>query len=207
MAQFMRTFTTAHYGQARRILQYLLTTKDHVLHLGGTAAQILRSAPNPLHAETGLRTTARKTGCRESQALSNSAWAAFKHSQDEHHRPSPSLSITEAEYTALCITTQNVMFLRYLLDELEFLETSKPTIIFVDNESAIKISGGDVTNSRCNHMRPKIHYPKYMQAAGHIIPMQCGSEDQAADLLTKVITSRPQIERLRRFFGIMPREP
>ena len=94
------------------------------------------------------------------------------------------LSSTEAEYMAICEVTKEIMWMKMILEELQ-LTVSSPSIIYVDNQSAIKISENDIAHDRTKHIDIK-HYFVKDAIEKRIIKLQWISTDQQlADIFTK----------------------
>lgn len=67
------------------------------------------------------------------------------------------LSITEAEYVAASITSQETVWLRKLLSEIE-CPCEVATIIFVDNKSAIRLVKNPEYHKRTKHIDVRYYY-------------------------------------------------
>lgn len=75
------------------------------------------------------------------------------------------------------------------------------TIIFCDNNSAIKRSRNPVLHGRSKHINVKYHFLRNLCNDGAIELVYCKSEDQVADVFTKALKSKT-FEKLRRLLGI-----
>ncbi|KAK2579077.1 hypothetical protein KPH14_010926 [Odynerus spinipes] len=95
-----------------------------------------------------------------------------------------SSSSTEAEHIALAEACQKAEWLRRLLQDFGFLQT-KPTIIFEDNQSCIKLSDNIKYSKRTKHIDTKIHYVKDLKDRLVVDYRYCPSEYMLADMLTK----------------------
>ena len=73
-------------------------------------------------------------------------------------QPTVTLSTDEAEYIAAASTTKEITWLRSLLHELDITQT-EPSILYVDNNSAIAITNQpDVVNDRSRHIDVRHHW-------------------------------------------------
>lgn len=72
-------------------------------------------------------------------------------------QPIVTLSTTEAEFVAATSSTCQAIWLRKILKELHFKQEG-PTIIYCDNNSAIKLSKNHVLHGRSKHIDVKYHY-------------------------------------------------
>lgn len=94
------------------------------------------------------------------------------------------LSTAEAEYMALAMCVQEVVWLRSLLNEIRF-EVVAPTSIHVDNQSAIAIAKNVGYQSRAKHIDIRLHFIRDHVAANTIVVKYVPSHLQLADYLTK----------------------
>jgi hypothetical protein len=67
---------------------------------------------------------------------------------------------TEAEYHALTDTTSELLWLRWLLQDLG-VSTSSATHIYCDNRSAIQIARNDVFHERTKHIEIDCHLVRH----------------------------------------------
>lgn len=111
-----------------------------------------------------------------------------------------SLSTTEAEYNALAETTKEVMWTRSLLEEINEKQ-EKPTTIFCDNQSTLKLVNNDEACRRTKHMAVKVHFVKDEIDSKTIRTEYVETEKQKADFLTKSLPS-PSFIRNRQGLGM-----
>lgn len=107
-------------------------------------------------------------------------------------------STAEAEYRAAVLTIDEICWLRRLASELNQLDVNKPTVLYVDNQSALQMlqntHEGKITKGK-KHI--EISRKFIQQHIGSTIKLEhVKSADQLADLLTKPL-SRKVFERLR----------
>ena len=93
-------------------------------------------------------------------------------------------SSMEAEYVALCELTKLIVVCRRYLEELSFTQTS-PTVIFEDNEAAIKLATSPGIGTKSKHILLKYHYTKKAVEDKEIIIKYIDTTLQRADCLTK----------------------
>ncbi|GMF22946.1 unnamed protein product [Phytophthora lilii] len=110
------------------------------------------------------------------------------------------LSSAEAEYMSLALATQEVVWLRYLLLEMGF-KLEKPTTVYLDNKSAIRIASNHGYTPRAKHIDLRAHFVRDHVEAKTIFLQHVASDDQLADYLTKPIPT-PQLVKLREASGI-----
>jgi hypothetical protein len=93
-------------------------------------------------------------------------------------------SSTEAEYRALTDTTFEILWLHWLLADLETSQSS-PTDLYCDNRSAIQIAHNDVFHKRTKHIEIDCHFIRQHLLRGELHLISIGTLDQPADLFTK----------------------
>lgn len=98
------------------------------------------------------------------------------------------LSSTEAEFVSLCTTAKDTIYIRKFAKELKLID-DKPTMIYCDNQSAIKIAANDKCVHRTRHMSVQAHYPKEQIEIGEINVKHIRTDNQLADMLTKATTT------------------
>lgn len=72
-------------------------------------------------------------------------------------QPTVALSTTEVEYRALSDAEREIMWLRTMMTELREGLT-KPTKVFCDNQSSIKLVKDLVLHARAKHIKLQHHY-------------------------------------------------
>ncbi|CAI7911791.1 unnamed protein product [Closterium sp. NIES-54] len=93
------------------------------------------------------------------------------------------LSSCETEYIALHHGAKEVVWLRRLLEEIGVCQ-KEPTVIFCDNESAVKLAKNACLHGLTKHIRPKWHWVRRVldkEVRLEIVK----THQQAADILTK----------------------
>uniref|UniRef100_A0A2N9FB60 Integrase catalytic domain-containing protein n=1 Tax=Fagus sylvatica TaxID=28930 RepID=A0A2N9FB60_FAGSY len=154
VSQFMSAPRSTHYAAVLRILRYLKGTLFHGLHFSAQSPLTLRAYSDADWAgdPTDRRST---TGYCFLLGSSLISWRSKKQSVVAR-------SSTEAEYRALADTTSELLWLRWLLQDLG-VSTSSATPIYCDNRSAIQIARND----------------------GSLQLISVSSHDQLADIFTK----------------------
>lgn len=163
-------------GEAKRIIRYLKATKDMQLKLKSSGTQELMGFSDANWAEDRHD---RKSNSGYVFMLFGGiiSWACRKQS-------CIALSSTEAEYIALSEACQEVIWLKKLCGEFE-INVSTSTKIFVDNQSAAKMSENQKFSNRTKHVDTKYHFIRELVGSNTIQLEYVCSEDNCADLLTK----------------------
>ena len=184
--------TMAHLTAAKRVLRYLKGTMD-------------------------LGLTYKKSDGNVLKAYSDSDWAG---DQDDRHstsgyvsvlsggavnwlskkQASVALSTAEAEYIALSAATQEVIWLRRLLEDFG-VNMSLSTEVLEDNQGAIAISKNPVRHNRTKHIDIRYHFIREAVEDGTVRLTYCPTKDMVADILTKPLP-KGQFQLLRAKLGL-----
>jgi hypothetical protein len=97
---------------------------------------------------------------------------------------SVALSSTEAEYISGAHATKEAVWLRQLLSELG-IDTSSPTVLHVDNQSAIAIAKNPEFHDRTKHIDVRYHFLRQVVKDRTVELCYTPTGDQVADALTK----------------------
>ena len=93
-------------------------------------------------------------------------------------------SSTEVEYRALTATTTELIWLRWLLQDLG-VDCSTATKLHCDNQSAIQIAHNDVFHERTKHIEIDCHFIRHHLLQGTPTLQSVSSQDQLANIFTK----------------------
>ena len=97
---------------------------------------------------------------------------------------SVALSSVEAEYMTASQASCEAIWLHKLLVGL-FGRELRPTIIYCDNQSCIKLSENPVFHDRSKHIEIRYHFIRYWVQRGAVQLKNISTDDQVADILTK----------------------
>ena len=176
VSQFMASPCSDHHAAVLRILRYLKGTMFHGLHFSSTSSPILQGYSD---ADWDGDLTDRRSTTGYCFFLGDSliSWRSKKQSLTAR-------SSTEAEYRALADTTQELLWLRWLLSDMGAPQ-SDPTPLWCDNTSAIQIAHNDVFHERTKHIEIDCHFVRQhvVRKTVHLKPIS--TTDQPADLFTK----------------------
>ena len=106
----------------------------------------------------------------------------------------------EAEFVAATACACQAIWLRKFLKNYNSKKKGA-TIIFCDNNSAIKLSINPVLHGRSKHIDVKNYFLRDLNNEGTVELQYCQSEDQLADIFTKPLRCLP-FKKLRRLMGI-----
>ena len=110
------------------------------------------------------------------------------------------MSTTEAEFVAATACACQAVWLKKILEELNF-KRQGPIAIFCDNNSSIKLSKNPVLHGRSKHIDVKFHFLRDLTKEGVIDLIYCRSEDQVADIFTKSL-KLAAFQKLRNLLGV-----
>ena len=96
------------------------------------------------------------------------------------------LSTTESEYVAATAAAREAVWLRKLFKELGTCD-GKPTVIWIDNQSAIKLAKNPEYHKRTKHIDFKFHYVREKIANRDIEVKYIPTECQRADIFMKAL--------------------
>ena len=176
VSQFMIAPRSPHYAALVRILRYLKGTLFHGLHYSPHSSLQLHAFSDADWAgdPTDRRST---TGFCFFLGTSLISWRSKKQTLVAR-------SSTEAEYRALANTTQELVWLRWLLSDMG-VSHSAATNLYCDNQSAIQIAHNDVFHDRTKHIEIDCHFIRQHVTSGHVRLLFVTSADLTADLFTK----------------------
>lgn len=191
LSQFLRDPSAAHWDAAVRVLEYLISTKDYQLRLGGNLDCCGYSDSDWAEDRFDRRSTSAYTYRIGSGAIS---WKSRK-------QPTVSLSSTEAEYKALSDSCKEGIWLGNLLSELR-LRSSSPIPLHVDNEGAEALAKNPEHHTRTKHIDARYHFIRECVNLGKLKVRHVSTKDMVADMLTKPL-SHVMLARHRDLFGIV----
>ena len=89
-------------------------------------------------------------------------------------QPVVTLSTTEAEFIAAASSACQVVWLRRILKSLSHLQ-SRPTVLYCDNVSAIKLSKNPVMHGRSKHIDVRFHFLRDLVKDEVVELIQCST--------------------------------
>ena len=187
-AQFKNHPSTANCNAVRRILKYLRGTSAYRLPLGGNHASFTLTA----YADADYAAAVEDRKSRSGYVIffdgNPISWASKK-------QPCVATSTTHSEYIACYAVATEIIWLRRLLASIGIQQT-KPTTIYTDSQSAMRLAVNPEFHSRTKHVDVKFHFLRE-QVVLHTIDIQyLPTQQQIADIMTKALTP-DQFRRLR----------
>lgn len=96
-------------------------------------------------------------------------------------------SSTEVEYRSMALITTDLLWLHTLFSELH-LPLLPPSIIWCDNQGAIKLSFSPAFHSRTKHIEVDVHFLREKVQSQVLDFRYISSDDQVADIFTKPLS-------------------
>jgi len=110
------------------------------------------------------------------------------------------LSTTEAEHIAAVEAGKEILWMRQLMGELGY-DTSGPSVLRMDNQSAIAVSKNPEHHGKMKHLSLRLFWLRDAVQDGLIAPTFVPTQDMAADVFTKSL-DRFKLEKCIRMLGL-----
>ena len=191
ISRYMENPTEIHLLAAKRILRYLQGTRDFGLfYKKGEKLELFGFTDSDYVGDQGDR---RSTSSYVFMlGIGVVSWSSKK-------QQIISLSTTEAEFIATRACACQAIWLRRILDELQFKQVEATTVFC--NNSAIKLSKNPVLHERSKHIDMKYYFLRDLSNDGTIKLVYCRSEDHVADIQTKSLKLATFV-KLRGLLGV-----
>ncbi|GAU41219.1 hypothetical protein TSUD_128950 [Trifolium subterraneum] len=180
LSQFLHKPTVTHYKAACRVVRYLKHSPGKGLMLPrNSEIQILGYSDADW---AGCLDTRRSTsGYCFFLGMSLVSWKAKK-------QVTVSRSSSEADYRALSTATCELIWLLFLLRDLN-TTCSKPPVLYCDSQSAMHIASNPVFHERTKHLEIDCHLVREKVQQGLLKLLPISTQEQLADFLTKALPS------------------
>jgi hypothetical protein len=188
LSQYSSNPALTHWNLAKRTLQYLYTTRNSELRLGG--------GDLCLHAYsdadfTGDNEDRKSTGgYTVFLGIGAISWSSRK-------QTTVALSSTESEYIALSEAAREVMWIGHFLQELNIIY-EEPTVIFEDNQGTIAFASNQRALRRMKHIEVKYHFVRHLIENGTIQLQYCSTNEMIADIFTKPLSPSTHLYHTQR---------
>ncbi|KAG7546410.1 Integrase catalytic core [Arabidopsis suecica] len=192
LAQFMQKPLLDHWEAVVRLVRYLKGCPGQGILLSSSSDLQLKAFSDSDHAGCPL-TRRSLTGYLVKLGTSPVSWKTKK--QDKVSRSS-----AEAEYRAMAMTCQELMWVKEVLISLGITH-DQPMQLFCDSQSALHIASNPVFHERTKHIESDCHFIRDELIAGNIIFSHISTTVQPADIFTKALGSQ-QFRFLRDKLGV-----
>jgi hypothetical protein len=190
VSQFLNCYDKSHWEAGKRILRYIQGTSSVGLEYSGERV-ILGAYADSDYASS---TVDRKSVSGYITKIGNCVitWSSRK-------QRTVAQSTAEAEYISLAHCTREVLFLRQLLGELGYEQST--TEILDDNQACISMAENPVQHSRTKHIDVRYHFIRERVKNKEVKVKYVESKENVADILTKGL-ERPAFQYLFKIMGL-----
>ncbi|CAM8978933.1 unnamed protein product [Rhodiola kirilowii] len=178
LSQFITALRKKHMDAAMRVLRFLTTTIGQGLFLPAKNDFKLKAYCD---ADWGgcQMTIHSCTGYFIFLGGAPISWRSKKQSV-------VSRSSAEAKYRAMATTISEILWLRWLLKDMEATQTM-PTSLFCDNQAACRIANNPIFYERTNHVEMDCYFVRERVESREIETRKVATEYQIADLFTEAL--------------------
>lgn len=177
LSRFLNSYSDVHYSAAKRVLRSLSGTKDFgILYKKSPRSFDLKGFSDSDFANDCVNRRS-VTGYIFFRSQGPITWSSFRQS-------TVATSTTEAEYMAASAASREAVWLARLMRDVGRQGEIKPRI-FVDNQSALKLSKNPDFHKRTKHIDVHHHFIRQKYESGEIDICYVKSQNQQADILTK----------------------
>ncbi|KAG8479014.1 hypothetical protein CXB51_028903 [Gossypium anomalum] len=178
LSRFMHCCNEDHFRAAKRVLRYIKGTLSYGMQF--CKAKRLRLVGYTDSDWAGSKDDMKSTsGYVFTLGSTIFCWSSKKQNVVAQ-------STTEAEYVATAGAVNQAIWLRKILTDLNLYQEGA-TKIYCDNQSAVAIAKNPVFHGRTKHFSIKLHVVREMEQAHEVKLIHCSSEEQLADILTKLL--------------------
>jgi len=190
LGRFMSNPGPAHLTAIKRVLRYIVGTKDsgleyrnedwHVEALGTKVAphEVINFTDSDWAGDIDTRNSTSAT------VTFIAGGPVSWHAKLQHIQ---ALSSGEAKYIAMGNGAKDISYIRGTLGEFAFYPAIGPTTMLVDSSAALGIAAKPGVNNRTKHIALRYHFVRGLVADGVIAPRKCDTKLNAADVLTKAV--------------------
>ena len=176
LSRHMAKYSKQHLDAAKYVLKYLMTTNEL-----GISFKV--NEPLNLHGFTDADYAGDASNRKSTSGVVFMA-AKGPISWQSIQQAVVSLSSTESELNSLTSGSTQTVWLRKFFDELGFKQ-ERPTVIFCDNTSTIKLCHNDEFHKRTKHIQTKFYYVRDQIKNNEVEVKYVPTAEQLADILTK----------------------
>jgi transposase InsO family protein len=177
LAKYMAHPTTLHWQAAKGVVRYLAGTQDNGITYGSNNSTELVGYCDADYAGD-LDTRRSTTGYAFIMNGGAISWSSRR-------QQTVAASTTEAEYMAAAHAVKEALWLRKLGADLQL--DSGSILIFVDNQSAIKLLKNPISSMRSKHIDIMHHFVRERVARKEVVIKYVSTTEMVADSLTKVV--------------------
>ncbi|XP_071575148.1 uncharacterized protein [Temnothorax nylanderi] len=185
-SKFLNNHNESHWQAVKRIIAYLIGTIDVGIEYRASESGIELTGYSDADFASDVETRRSTTGYAFCVANGIVTWSSQR-------QRLVSMSTTESEYIAAATAAKEAVWLRTLLSGIGY-NCDKPTKLYVDNQSAIRLVRNPEFHKRTKHIDIKYHYIREKVENREIDVVFVPTEAQLADMFTKALSRNRFIE-------------
>ena len=192
LARYVTCPCPSHVAAAKRVLRYLQGTKDFGILLGRRSDKLLEGYCDANYGN-----------CEETRRSTTGYAFIFNGnliSWQSKLQATVAVSTTEVEYMAASAATKEALYLRKVLNDIEF--GSQCVTIYCDNQGAVNLTKNALTVSRTKHVDIAHHFVRNRVNRGELSFKYIQTEQQLADFLTKPL-GQSKLQAILRKLGLV----
>ena len=193
LCRFVENLGRGHWAAAKRVLRYLKGTVNMELVYSATGSPDLFTTYTDADLSGNLDNSHSTGGFTVCVGGAATQWGS-------RLQPHVSLSSTESEYMTLSKVGTEVMWTRYLFEDLGY-DVSRPSPLFVDNKSAIQVAKHPEHQSTMKHVHRAYHWIRDHIANNFISISHVPGDENPADIFTKPL-GHLKFSKFRHMLGL-----
>lgn len=171
-----------HWSAVKRIFKYLVSTTNHGILYESGGRKLEMSLSGYSDADFAGDVDTRKSTTGYEFCINNSlvTWSSQRQKM-------VTLSTTDTEYVAAVTASKEIVWLRQLLTDLGYCP-KQPTVLFIDNQSTIRLIRNPEFHKKTKHIDVKFHFIREKVENNLIDIKYLPMNEQPSDLFTKSLT-------------------
>jgi len=178
LARYMTAPTTVHWKAAISVLRYLAGTADYGIMFGNSTDNLKINGYCDADFAGDIDTRRSTTGYIFTLNGGAISWSSRR-------QQTVAVSTAEAEYMAAAYAVKEALWLRKLAADLQ-LDTAT-TVIYGDNQAAIKLLKNPISSLRSKHIDVIYHFAREHLISKEIEFVYISTDVMIADVLTKAV--------------------
>lgn len=179
VSKFLSNHNDEHWRAVKRILAYLVGTKNHGIEFCNGESNLNLEGYSDADYAGDVGTRRSTSGYVFKIANGPVTWSSQR-------QKLVTLSTTESEYVAAAAAAREAIWLRKLLCGMGY-ERKNETVIYIDNQSAIRLVRNAEFHKRTKHIDIKYHYIREKAHDKEIVVHYVPSGLQEADIFSKAL--------------------
>ncbi|KAL7288350.1 hypothetical protein TKK_0017683 [Trichogramma kaykai] len=179
VSRYLDKYDESHWRAVKRIMRYLKATRNYGILYDPNCSREPLVAFSDADYANDMDTRRSTSGYAMMMCGGCVVWASRR-------QACVSLSTTEAEFIAASEATKEIVWLRKLLADIG-CTCNDPTVLYMDNQSAIRLTRNPEFHRRSKHIDVRYHYIIEKIKENVIDSKFVKSGEQFADVLTKAL--------------------